>query len=204
MTGCTAVSLSSMDAVKLTIRQHRPGEPTAAEIAARPYYQMEASTPDGHAVLILGNLDGSREDWYGNHGVVIFLEHGQVVQTAGLKQNLDRLYPAANSPFARGLQTLTAPVDYTRTEDWSPGYRYGVEVRARLIPAGTAQITILDQTHTVLRVDEQLSVPATGYHATNHYWVDPHDGFVWKSEQQVVPGLAISLRQLRPYRGKQP
>lgn len=201
LAGCTAVSSSSADAVKLVIDRHRHHEPTAAEVAARPYYQLEATTPDGHAVLILGNLDGPRQDWYGSNGVVVFLEHGQVVQTAGLAQNLDGLRQPAGNPFARGLQHLSAPVDYVRQEDWSPGYRYGVPVHARLTPAGSDQLTILGQTRNVLRIDEQVDAPAAGWHATNHYWVDPTDGFVWKSVQQVAPGLAITLVQLRPYRG---
>lgn len=200
--GCTAVSSSSVDAVKLVIQQHRDHGPTTAEVAARPYYQMEATTREGHAVLILGNIDGPREDWYGSHGVVVFLEHGQVVQTTGLTQNLAGLRQPADNPFARGLQHLAGPIDYVRHEDWSPGYRYDVPVHVRLVPAGTEQLTILGQAHTVLRVDEQLSAPAAGYRATNHYWVDPDDGFVWKSVQQVAPGLAITLVQLRPYRGK--
>lgn len=202
LAGCTAVSSSSVDAVKLVIRQHRDHGPTAAEVAARPYYQMEATTSEGRAVLILGNVDGLREDWYGSHGVVVFLKHGQVVQTAGLSQNLAGLRQSPNNPFAHGLQHLNGPLEYVRHEDWSPGYRYDVPVQVRLIPAGTEQLTILGQTHTVLRVDEQLSAPAAGFRATNHYWVDPADGFVWKSVQQVAPGLAITLVQLRPYRGK--
>jgi hypothetical protein len=198
------VSSSSVDAVKLVVDRHRQHGPTAAEVAARPYYQMEATTRDGQAVLILGNLDGDREDWYGSHGVVVFLRRGQVVQTSGLPQNLDGLRQDADNPFARGLQHLTAPVDYVRSEDWSPGYRYDVPVHVHLVPAGTTRIAILGQARTVLRVDEQLDAPAAGYRATNHYWVDPHDGFVWKSEQQIAPGLTITLVQLRPYRGKTP
>jgi len=186
--------------VKLVIQQHRDKGPSAAQVAARPYYQMEAVTRHGRAVLILGNLDGPRQDWYGQHGVVVFLEHGQVVQTAGLPQNLDGLHQAPDNPFARGLQHVSAPLDYTRTEDWSPGYRYGVPVHVHLAPAGTARLTILGQVHEVLRVDEHLDAPSAGYHATNTYWVDPADGFVWKSVQQVAPGLDITLTQLRPYR----
>jgi hypothetical protein len=95
-------------------------------------------------------------------------------------------------------------MDYVRTEDWSPGYRYGVIVDARLVPAGRTEITILGTPHTVLRVDEQLSAPAAGYHATNHYWVDPRNGYVWKSEQHVTPQLTLTLTALRPYLGSQP
>jgi hypothetical protein len=201
LAGCTAVSSSSVDAVKLVVQQHRAHTPTAAEVAARPYYQMEARTRDGHAVLILGNVDGTRQDWYGSHGVVVFLEHGQVVQTAGLSQNLDGLRQVAGNPFAKGLQHLSGPLDYVRHEDWSPGYRYDVPVQAQLVPVGHEQLTILGKVHPVLRVDEHLRAPAAGIDATNHYWVDPRDGFIWKSVQQIAPGLTITLVQLRPYRG---
>lgn len=203
ISGCSDLSRSSFDTVKLAIHHQPHVEPDAAEVAAKPYYQMQATSPDGSAVLILGNLDGLREAWYGAHQVVVFLEHGRIVQTAGLHQNLDGLQLPADDPFARGLQTLTAPVDYSLAKDWSPGYRYGVHVDARLIPAGPEQISILGTIHQVLRVDEQISVPATHDHATNHYWVDPQDGFIWKSEQQVAPGLTLQLLQLRPYREKQ-
>ncbi|WP_225561703.1 YjbF family lipoprotein [Rhodanobacter sp. DHB23] len=201
-TGCTPVSSASVDAVKLLVNQHRHQAPTAATVAALPYYQLAASTRDGHAVLILGNVDGAREDWYGSHHVVVFLEHGQLTGTAGMPQNLDGLHQPADNPFIRGLQHLSAPVEYTYTVDWSPGYRYGVPVHARLTPAGSAQLDILGQSHDVLRIDEELDAPAAGWHATNHYWVDPADGFVWKSVQQVAPGYPITLVQLHPRRGK--
>jgi hypothetical protein len=202
--GCTDLSRSSADAVKLVVHPHSDAPPDAATVAAKPYYQLEAIGPQGSAVLILGNIDGNRQAWYGAHQVVVFLEHGRVVKTAGLSQNLDGMQLPANDPFVRGLQNLVAPLDYSRSEDWSPGYRYGVHVDAKLIPARREQLTILGTTHPVLRVDEQISAPAAHYRATNHYWVDPQDGFVWKSEQQVAPGLKLTLVQLRPYREKQP
>lgn len=204
MQGCSDLSRSSFDAAKLAMHRHPHVNPTAAEVAAKPYFQLLATSPDGSAVLILGNIDGRRQAWYGTHGVVIFMDHGRVVQTTGLSQNLDGLQLPADDPFVRGLQTLTAPVSYRLGKDWSPGYRYGVQVDATLTPAGHEQINILGSSHDVLRVDEQLSAPALHYRAINHYWVDPRDGFIWKSEQQVAPGLTLQLVQLRPYREKQP
>jgi hypothetical protein len=202
--GCSELSRSSVKAMRLAVKGRPQVQPTAAEVAAKPYFQLQASSPEGSAVLILGNVDGGRQAWYGNHGVVVFIEHGRVVQTTGLGQDLDGVQLPADDPFARGLQTLTGPVSYHMRKDWSPGYRYGVPVDATLTPAGREQISILDQTHDVLRVDEQLDVPSLHYRVTNHYWVDPRDGFIWKSEQQVAPGLSLQLVQLRPYREAQP
>lgn len=202
--GCTQLSRSSLDMVKLATQRHTLVAPTAAEVATRPYFQLQVTSANARAVLILGNVDGAREAWYGAHGVAVFIAHGRVVKTTGLSQNLDGLQLPATDPFTRGLHTLTAPVTYRLTADWSPGYRYGVPVEATLTLAGATQISILDTTHPVQRVDEQLSVPALHYRATNHYWVDPEDGFIWKSEQQVAPGLTLQLVQLRPYRKTQP
>ncbi len=175
---------------------------TAEQVAAKPYYQMRATTDRGDALLVLGNVDGQRQLWYGKDGVVIVLVHGRVVQTIGLAQNLDgsRVASTAN-PFVSGLHKLTMPVAYTREDDWSPGYRYGVPVQATLSPEGYIDIDILGTSHHVLLITEQLTSEVTRYRAANRYWIDPQDGFVWKSEQQVLPGLTLTLTQLRPYRG---
>lgn len=200
--GCSDLSRASYDTIRLATKGQPRVHPTAEQVAAKPYYQMQADSAHGSAVLILGNLDGARQDWYGASNVVVFLEHGRIVQTAGLPANLDGLQLPASDPFARGLQHLTAPLTYTLHADWSPGYRYGVPITATLVPRGLAHIVILGQGHDLQRVDEHWSAPGLGRDVTNHYWVDPHDGFVWKSEQIVAPGITLTLQQLRPYRGQ--
>lgn len=202
LSSCTTLSSSSIDALKLAFHREHPLTVTAAEVDARPYYQLLATTRTGEAVLILGSLDGAREDWYGKDGVIVMLARGQLVRTVGLEQNLDGLRQPADTPFARGLQHLTGPVDYVFHEDWSPGYRYDVPIHARWVPGTTGQLTILGHTRTVRRVDEYLDAPLAHYRAVNQYWVDPRDGFIWKSVQQIAPDLSITLVQLRPYRGK--
>nr|WP_257644077.1 YjbF family lipoprotein [Luteimonas salinisoli] len=197
---CTTLSLSNVASIAHAIRAG-DAEPTAEEVAAAPYYQLQASTAAGTAVLVLGNVDGSRELWYGAPPTLLAIEHGRVVRTAGLEQNLDALRPPDEDPFVRGLHRLDAPVSYRRVEDWSPGYRYGVAVDARLSPAGVETVEILGTPRRLLRIDERVESAAAGLAASNRYWVDPEDGFVWASEQTVAPGQSIRLVQLRPYRG---
>lgn len=200
LAGCTTLSLSNLDSLKQAVR-HRPKlAPTAAEVAARPYYQLLASTPEGDALLVLGNIDGGREAWYGANGVIVFIENGRIVKTAGLKQNLDNTMSPADDPFVAGLHRLTAPAQYVRVEDWTPGYRFGVQVQVDLVSAGQDTIEILGAAHQVIRVEERVEAVAAGFSARNRYWVDPRDGFIWKSEQTVTPGQSITLVQLRPYR----
>lgn len=205
ISGCTDVSRGSFESAQLAWRSRQKLKVTAEEVAAKPYYQLHVTTKDGDAILILGNVDGRRVLWYGRDGIVVVLQDGRVEQTIGLPQNLDGSHVlGTDDPFQAGLQTLKSPLTYEREDDWSPDYRYGVPVHAELSPAGSTDIDILGTRHHVLLVNEIVSAKAAGYHATNRYWVDPTDGFVWMSEQQVMPGLTMKLVQLRPYREAKP
>jgi hypothetical protein len=205
LSACTDVSRGTVDSMRLAWRGQPKLAPTAQEVSAKPFYQMRATTAKGDAVLILGNVDGRRQFWYGNDGGVVVLQDGHVVQTIGLAQNLDGSRVAdAHDPFRIGLQNLRSPQTYARQDDWSPGYRYGVHVDATLTPSGSTDIDILGTSHHVLLVTEKTTAKATGYNASSRYWVDPADGFIWMSEQQVMPGLTLKLVQLRPYRGATP
>lgn len=205
LSACTDVSRGTVDAMRLAWHGQPKLTPTAQEVSAKLFYQMRATTATGDAVLILGNVDGRRQLWYGNDGGVVVLQDGRVVQTIGLPQNLDgSRVPDTQDPFHTGLQTLRSPQGYAREDDWSPGYRYGIKVVAELTPSGNADIDILGTQHHVLLVTEKVTAKAAGFRATNRYWIDPTDGFVWMSEQQVMPGLTLKLVQLRPYRGVAP
>jgi hypothetical protein len=201
LSGCTTLSQSIGGTVGLYAREHRTHMPSAADVAAIPYPQMYVRTPRGQGVFVLGNLDGSREAWYGREGVVLFLRHGEVVMTAGLPDNLAGVQQRDDTPFAHGLQHLSAPVAWTRSEDFSPGYRYGVPVTVRLRRRGETTLVILGKAHRVIEIEQELDAPAAHWHATNHYWVDASSGLVWKSVQQVAPGETLTLVQLQPYAG---
>lgn len=196
--GCSTVNNGIGEYAHVLVQRHRIRLPSAQTVAANPYPQLYVRTPDGQATLVLGNVDGQREDWYGHGNVVVFLRHGQVIKTTGLATNLHGLLEPSDNAFARGLQHLSGPVTYTRYEDW-PDYRYGIPVTAQLDPVGTTQITILGVRHNVLHVRETLSSRVTHYRAVNQYWVDTSDGLIWKSIQHVAPGESIVLIQLKPY-----
>ncbi|HXO99238.1 MAG TPA: YjbF family lipoprotein [Luteibacter sp.] len=197
LAGCSSVSRGSLEAVRLAVKGETV-EPTAASVAATPYFQLQVNAPGGQAILILARSAHGQLGWYGAGHDVVVTRDGLVVKTVGLPQNLDdSAFPAAN-PFRTGLQRLGGPLDYTRRMDWSPGYRYGVLLQARLEPGAMEDVDILGTVHHLRRIDERLTAP--GVHMNNRYWIDPADGFIWKSRQYIAPGLPLELIQLRPYR----
>jgi Group 4 capsule polysaccharide lipoprotein gfcB, YjbF len=204
LVGCSSSYREGVDTVRLAFHGHQRVDATPAEVAAKPFFQLQATSPDGQAVLILGGVDDGLQGWYARDGQAIFLDHGVVARTIGLKQNLDDTHWPSGNPFVQGLHTLRSTVEVVRVVDWSPGYRYGVTLQVRLVPAGTEDVMILGTVRRLLRVDEHVFAPAAGFTAENHYWVDPSDGFVWKSHQVVAPGMPLDLVELRPYRNPAP
>jgi hypothetical protein len=201
--GCSSVSRGSLESVRLAIQGEKV-EPTAASVAATPYFQLQVNAPGGEAILILARAEHGLLGWYGSGHEIVYTRDGLVVKTVGLPQNLDDSAFATENPFRTGLQHLDVPLGYTRRMDWSPGYRYGVIMNARLEPKGLEDVQILGTAHSLRRVDEDLSAPGLGIHMSNRYWVDPEDGFIWKSRQYIAPGVSLELIQLRPYRETTP
>lgn len=197
LAGCSTVSLGSVESVRLAFGGDKV-DATPESVAASPYFQLQANSPAGEAILILAKTEQGELGWYGGNHDIVFTRDGVVAHTVGLPQNLDASAFPAENPFHAGLQRLAGPVSYTRRMDWSPDYRYGVILQATLEPKGLENVEILGKVHRLRRFDESLT--ARGVHLSNRYWVDPDDGFIWKSRQFVAPGYPLELIQLRPYR----
>jgi hypothetical protein len=129
------------------------------------------------------------------------MRDGLVVRTTGFGDNLAGTRLGADSPFHAGLHKLA---DGQRSERWidlASGYRLGIPVQSSFHKVGLERVSILERDYDLLRVDEDIRAPLLGLSATNKYWVDPKDGFVMQSLQQVTPDLQVAITQLRPYRG---
>ncbi|MCY1307117.1 Group 4 capsule polysaccharide lipoprotein gfcB, YjbF [compost metagenome] len=129
------------------------------------------------------------------------MRDGLVVRTVGFGHNLAATRLAAGAPFAAGLHKVADGTASQRWVDFADGYQIGVPVQSRFEKKGLEQVDILGRSHTLLRVDESLSAPIDGLDVVNSYWVDPADGFVMASRQQVAPSLQVVITQIRPYRG---
>ncbi|MET0256361.1 MAG: YjbF family lipoprotein [Luteibacter sp.] len=197
LAGCSSVSRGSIESVRLAFSGEKVN-PTPASVAASPYFQLQANSPAGEAILILAKTERGELGWYGSGHDIVFTRDGLVARTVGLPQNLDASAFPGDNPFRAGLQHLAGPTGYTRRMDWSPGYRYGVILQGQLVPKAMEDVEILGTVRRLRRVDESLSGP--GVHLSNRYWVDPADGFIWKSRQYVAPDYPLELIQLRPYR----
>lgn len=195
LAGCTTASRSTSDAFRLLFRQGLT-EPTAEQVAALPYPQLQLKAKDVNGVLVLGHVDGRQQTWYAGKDAVFYLEpSGLVTGTNGIGRTV-RIAIDGVSPF----DDLSQAADGTRVQrryDWTPGYRMGVPITGTLNRTGTEEVEILGRQRTLTRYEETLAGP--GIDETNIYWAD-ESGFIWKSTQFLAPGNTVEIVQLKPYR----
>jgi hypothetical protein len=164
---------------------------TPAQVAEVNYPQIKLTTPTGSGVLALVREREDLQFWVASGKQVLLLRDGLAVRSIGLglEGDLDGTRLSDTSPFKQGLHQVA---DGYTSRRWIDLYK-GQEV-------GVITLTILNKEYSVLRVDEQIDAPAIGLRATNRYWVDPVDGFIVQSEQQLTSQLRVRIVQLTPNR----
>lgn len=196
MAGCGVVGRTSIKTVQLAIQGKPDVEPTAAEVAATRYPQIKVTGPTGGAVLVLGNVDGERRAWYSADRSIVYLTDGLVVGTYSGLPELQGMNIEGASPF-RALHQVPNGTTVQRRYDVMPGYRFGMEVTGTLNTLGRENVEILGKSRELLHVREQLR--GSGWSRNNDYWVDPTNGFIWKSVQAIAPDTSLEIIQLKPY-----
>ncbi|WP_282358725.1 YjbF family lipoprotein [Pseudomonas sp. PS01303] len=200
--GCNPLMSASLNNLKAAIVGPDEVEVTPAEVAGVNYPQLKLTTPSGSGVLALVRERENLQFWVASGKQVLLLRDGLAVRSIGLglEGDLDGTRLADNSPFKRGLHQVPDGFTTRRWIDLYKGQEVGVIVNSRFTRRATETLTILDKDYAVLRVDEQIDAPAIGLSATNRYWVDPRDGFIVQSEQQLTSQLRVKLVQLTPDR----
>ena len=202
LSGCNPLMSASLNNLKAAVVGPDEVDVTAAEVAAVNYPQLKLTTPSGSGVLALMREREDLQFWVASGKQVLLLRDGLAVRSIGLglEGDLDGTRLADDSPFKRGLHHVADGFTTRRWIDLYKGQEVGVIVNSRFSRRADTTLNILDKDYAVLRVDEQIDAPAIGLRATNHYWVDPRDGFILQSEQQLTTQLRVKVVQLTPAR----
>ncbi|MFI8394119.1 hypothetical protein CXF97_13045 [Pseudomonas sp. Choline-02u-1] len=200
--GCNPLMSASLNNLKAAVVGPDEVEVSATEVAGVNYPQLKLTTPSGSGVLALVREREDLQFWVASGKQVLLLRDGLAVRTVGLglEGDLDGTRLADDSPFKQGLHHVADGFTTRRWIDLYKGQEVGVIVNSRFSRRATETLEILDKPYSVLRVDEQIDAPAIGLSATNRYWVDPRDGFILQSEQQLTSQLRVKLVQLTPDR----
>ena len=204
--GCNPLMTASVRNLKSALLGPDDLDVTAAQVAEVKYPQIKLTTPSGSGVLALVREREDLQFWVASGKQVLLLRNGLAVRSIGLglEGDLDGTRLSDDSPFKQGLHHVADGFTTRRWIDLYKGQEVGVIVNSRFSRRSEQTLKILDKEYTVLRVDEHIDAPAIGLSATNRYWVDPRDGFILQSEQQLTSQLRVKVVQLTPDRSHLP
>jgi hypothetical protein len=207
LTGAAALSLGGCGNYQIfgeaaqSLRNLTLGPPETpiprATVAKLPYATITAKVGDlPRGLMALGKIAGEDLHWISSNRVSIVTRRGRLVKTVGLPQDLRDTHSLGDDPIAQAPHRLTEPARSVRLLDLTKPEYYEMAIDSILTPVGPRKITILEIEFDTIKLVEQNSARALRWRFENQFWVDPEDGFVWRSEQHVsreLPPLAIEV-----------
>jgi hypothetical protein len=203
LAGCITSPIigNAFDVAKAQVFGHPDLPLRRATIARLPYASMTARIGDGpQALLLLARSQGDEQHWIsGLDRSVLALRGGRVVKTFGFPENLKDTRADSIDPVDRLLHRLTQPLHHTRYLDLDVGPHYGLVIDSVFESLGPRKVRIVELDFDTILVREQNIARTLNWRFENLYWVDPADGFVWKSRQVIARGFApVHFQILKP------
>ncbi len=179
---------NALDVAKVQVFGHPDLPLRRSTIAKLPYASMTARVGKGpQALLLLARSDGEEQHWIsGLDRSVLALRGGRVVRTFGFPENLKNTRADEIDPVDRLLHKLTEPVRHTRYIDLDLGPHFGLVIDSVFESMGRRKVRIVELDFDTILVREKNSARTLNWRFDNLYWVDPADGFVWKSRQVIA------------------
>jgi hypothetical protein len=179
---------NALDVAKVQVFGHPDLPLRRSTIAKLPYASMTARVGKGpQALLLLARSDGEEQHWIsGLDRSVLALRGGRVVRTFGFPENLKNTRADEIDPVDRLLHKLTGPVRHTRYIDLDRGPHFDLVIDSVFESLGPQKVRILELDFDTILVWEINSARTLNWRFENYYWVDPSDGFVWKSRQVIA------------------
>jgi len=168
-------------------------------VTSLPYASVAAKIGKGpRSLLILWRRERDDLHWLSADNAALVTRGGRIVKTAGLPENIRDTVFTGPDPVATGLHENAHGLTATRALDLDPG-QYGLSIRSNFAVNGPRQVTITEIQFDTILVTERNIARTLNWSFNNQYWVDPADGFVWKSRQHIARGFPpVILEMLKP------
>lgn len=168
--GALAGCATGQDPILQTFSAAFSSDTAADRAQLNPEYRYLRVTIGGRvALLVLGYVDedarGPVEVWYSAEREAFRLQNGRVIGAVGMTAEWRNVTVPELPPWS-GLARTQAPVNWVRTRDVMPGYRYGLRdalVLAPLPPPSKTQLRGIDPQQLTWFEERTESLPPARY-----------------------------------------
>ena len=148
---------------------------SVSQAAGVPYASLGLEFGSGPQVLlVLGMGRGGERDWYAGEAIFVRTQAGRVLRTAGFPNDLGGI------SLAPGVPGQANEIAYT--VDLPDMAVFGAAAQCMRTQAGDETLRILETNIATRHIVERCEVPAIDWKFNNDYWVDPADGYVWRTQ----------------------
>lgn len=153
-----------------------------------PYASIRLKIGKGPAgLLILENKERKKNTWLSADQVTIVEREGRIIRTLGLTNNLTSIRPQSVN-YVEFVKNKDNPVYKSFISLDNPEV-FELELKVKVLNKGLEEIEIVDKKYSLIHFIEEKENRYLRWKSKDHYWVDPEDGFVWKSIQNIAPNI---------------
>ena len=153
-----------------------------------PYASIRLKIGKGPAgLLILENKERKKNTWLSADQVTIVEREGRIIRTLGLTNNLTSIRPQSVN-YVEVVKNKDNPVYKSFISLDNPEV-FELELKVKVLNKGLEEIEIVDKKYSLIHFIEEKENRYLRWKSKDHYWVDPEDGFVWKSIQNIAPNI---------------
>ncbi|WP_428944921.1 YjbF family lipoprotein [Pantoea sp. FN060301] len=197
---CTQTQKGLVDTVSLALLGPEDVQISSAQIEALPYASIYLRLNGGQRIfVVLGFDEEGQQKWITQDRSVVVTQHGRVVKTLGLRDNLKEVTNLQQDPLA-DPRRLTDGASWTRTLSWTENghFRAGTAV-SHFTRLEDRMLDIAGSKIACQVWQEKVELAGDGRSWTNTFWTDAATGLVRQSQQ--TPGgenLSFDITLLKP------
>ncbi|MEW7313188.1 YjbF family lipoprotein [Buttiauxella gaviniae] len=134
--------------------------------------------------VVLAYDENDQQKWVTQDRAMIVTEHGRIVKTSGLGDNLQQVTNLASDPLVKANQIIDGS-GWTRQMGWTEQQQVRMATaRSTFTWDGTDTLKVADSTTPVRVLDEEITAAGKTWH--NRFWIDS-EGHIRQSTQYLGP-----------------
>lgn len=173
---------------------------TDQQVESLPYASMYLRVNNGQRIfVVLGYNEQGQQKWVTQDKAMLITEHGRLVKTLGLSDNLIDINNLQNDPLRDALH-ISDGSSWTRTLSWTEKGQLRAATAVSHFSRGTDEVLHLAGEAVPCRLWlENVTVDALGKSWQNRFWIDNTSGQVLQTEQQLgADYLPVATTILKP------